>query len=89
MTLSPCFTGRMNAPTAEERKTCWGARDRYWQCLDESEKDTSECQKYRTLFEGSCPQQWIKYFDKRRDFLKYKAKMEGGGFQPQEHGSKI
>ncbi|XP_060686788.1 cytochrome c oxidase assembly factor 6 homolog [Hemiscyllium ocellatum] len=75
----------MSAPTADERKACWGARDRYWQCLDESDKDPSECQKLRTIFEGSCPQQWIKYFDKRRDYLKYKEKLQSGGFQQQEN----
>ncbi|XP_038671638.1 cytochrome c oxidase assembly factor 6 homolog [Scyliorhinus canicula] len=79
----------MTAPTAQERKTCWGARDRYWQCLDESDKGSSECRKLRTVFEGSCPQQWINYFDKRRDYLKYKEKMQREGFQPQENVTKL
>ncbi|XP_069786925.1 cytochrome c oxidase assembly factor 6 homolog isoform X2 [Narcine bancroftii] len=79
----------MTAPTATERKVCWGARDKYWQCLDETNEDFSLCQKFRTLFEGSCPPQWIKYFDKRRDYLKYKAKMQSGGYQSQESTSKL
>uniref|UniRef100_V9L7K4 Cytochrome c oxidase assembly factor 6-like protein n=1 Tax=Callorhinchus milii TaxID=7868 RepID=V9L7K4_CALMI len=79
----------MSAPTAEERKACWGARDQYWQCLDKQDKDSSECQKFRKEFEGSCPQQWIKYFDKRRDFLKYKEKLQTEGSQPQESTTKL
>ncbi|XP_043943040.1 cytochrome c oxidase assembly factor 6 homolog [Protopterus annectens] len=49
----------MTAPTAEERKTCWGARDRYWRCLDEHSDDASQCQKFRTHFEQSCPAIWL------------------------------
>ncbi|XP_032881799.1 cytochrome c oxidase assembly factor 6 homolog [Amblyraja radiata] len=79
----------MTAPTAEERKNCWGARDKYWQCLDQTDEDFSQCQKSRILFEGSCPQQWIKYFDKRRDYLKYKAKIQSVEYQPQESTDKL
>ncbi|XP_055495237.1 cytochrome c oxidase assembly factor 6 homolog [Leucoraja erinacea] len=79
----------MTAPTAEERKNCWGARDKYWQCLDQTDEDFSLCQKSRILFEGSCPQQWIKYFDKRRDYLKYKAKIQSVEYQPQESTDKL
>ncbi|XP_075452865.1 cytochrome c oxidase assembly factor 6 homolog isoform X1 [Ascaphus truei] len=72
----------MAAPTAEERKACWGARDHYWQCMDENKEDISKCQKFRHCFESRCPQQWIKYFDKRRDYLKFKEKLQAGEFQP-------
>ncbi|MEE6521135.1 hypothetical protein FKM82_019195 [Ascaphus truei] len=49
----------MAAPTAEERKACWGARDHYWQCMDENKEDISKCQKFRHCFESRCPQQWV------------------------------
>ncbi|XP_008147999.1 cytochrome c oxidase assembly factor 6 homolog [Eptesicus fuscus] len=71
----------MAAPSMKERQACWGARDEYWKCLDEHE-DAGPCQTLRRSFEASCPQQWIKYFDKRRDYLKFKEKFEAGQFQP-------
>ncbi|XP_062428256.1 cytochrome c oxidase assembly factor 6 homolog [Rhea pennata] len=70
----------MSAPTMEERKACWGARDEFWECLDKNSKDESKCQKLRLSFESRCPQQWVKYFDKRRDYLKYKKKLEMEGY---------
>ncbi|XP_011372254.1 cytochrome c oxidase assembly factor 6 homolog [Pteropus vampyrus] len=72
----------MAAPSMKERQVCWGARDEYWKCLDENTEDASQCKKLRRSFEASCPQQWIKYFDKRRDYLKFKEKFEAGQFQP-------
>ncbi|XP_061480504.1 cytochrome c oxidase assembly factor 6 homolog isoform X1 [Rhineura floridana] len=74
----------MSAPSMKERKACWGARDEYWKCLDEKMEDTPKCEKLRYCFENLCPQQWVKYFDRRRDYLKYKAKLEAGEFQPSE-----
>ncbi|XP_065257447.1 cytochrome c oxidase assembly factor 6 homolog isoform X2 [Emys orbicularis] len=73
---------KMSAPSMEERKACWGARDEYWTCLDENMEDASRCQKLRCSFESRCPQQWVKYFDKRRDFLKYKEQLQAGEYQP-------
>uniref|UniRef100_F7FG29 Cytochrome c oxidase assembly factor 6 homolog n=2 Tax=Monodelphis domestica TaxID=13616 RepID=F7FG29_MONDO len=75
---------KMTAPSMKERQVCWGARDDYWKCLDENIDDASKCKKLRTIFESSCPQQWIKYFDKRRDYLKFKEKFEAGQFEPSE-----
>ncbi|TFK08550.1 brefeldin A-inhibited guanine nucleotide-exchange protein 2 [Platysternon megacephalum] len=49
----------MSAPSMEERKACWGARDEYWKCLDENMEDASRCQKLRCSFESRCPQQWL------------------------------
>uniref|UniRef100_A0A8C8SHI0 Cytochrome c oxidase assembly factor 6 homolog n=1 Tax=Pelusios castaneus TaxID=367368 RepID=A0A8C8SHI0_9SAUR len=73
---------KMSAPSMAERKACWGAKDEYWKCLDENKEDASTCQKFRSSFESRCPQQWVKYFDKRRDFLKYKEQLEAGEYQP-------
>uniref|UniRef100_A0A452HMD0 Cytochrome c oxidase assembly factor 6 homolog n=2 Tax=Gopherus TaxID=38771 RepID=A0A452HMD0_9SAUR len=73
---------KMSAPSMEERKACWGARDEYWKCLDENMEDASRCQKLRCSFESRCPQQWVKYFDKRRDFLKYKEQLQAAEYQP-------
>uniref|UniRef100_A0A8C4U7X6 Cytochrome c oxidase assembly factor 6 homolog n=4 Tax=Neoaves TaxID=3078114 RepID=A0A8C4U7X6_FALTI len=79
---------KMSAPTMEERKACWGARDEFWQCLDRHADDASKCEKLRLSFESRCPQQWVKYFDKRRDFLKYKRKLETEGYHPPEAAGK-
>ncbi|XP_054676816.1 cytochrome c oxidase assembly factor 6 homolog isoform X1 [Grus americana] len=49
----------MSAPTMEERKACWGARDEFWQCLDRHADDASKCEKLRLSFESRCPQQWV------------------------------
>ncbi|KAJ8006528.1 hypothetical protein DPEC_G00108190 [Dallia pectoralis] len=73
------FLSVMSAPTANQRKECWGARDKLWKCLDDN---TTSCEKFQKEFEESCPAQWVKYFTKRRDFLKYKDKMEKEGFEP-------
>ncbi|XP_054957291.1 cytochrome c oxidase assembly factor 6 homolog isoform X2 [Pan paniscus] len=78
----------MAAPSMKERQVCWGARDEYWKCLDENLEDASQCKKLRSSFESSCPQQWIKYFDKRRDYLKFKEKFEAGQFEPSETTAK-
>lgn len=50
----------MAAPTMKERQACWGARDEYWRCLDEHTEDASRCEKLRSSFESSCPQQWVR-----------------------------
>lgn len=49
----------MAAPTMEERKACWGARDEFWQCLDSHGDDAAKCEKLRRAFESRCPQQWV------------------------------
>ncbi|KAM4828747.1 cytochrome c oxidase assembly factor 6 homolog [Thomomys bottae] len=74
----------MAAPTMKERQVCWAARDRYWRCLDEHAEAAARCRELRSSFEDSCPPQWIKYFDKRRDYLKFKEKFEAGEFQPSQ-----
>ncbi|KAI7792134.1 cytochrome c oxidase assembly factor 6 homolog [Triplophysa rosa] len=78
----------MSAPTSSERKACWGARDELWMCLDLNEDKTSACEKHQREFEAKCPAQWVKYFVKRRDFLKYKEKIQTEGYEPTEGASK-
>ncbi|KAM4694702.1 cytochrome c oxidase assembly factor 6 homolog [Discoglossus pictus] len=74
----------MAAPSAKERKACWEARDHYWKCLDENKDDASKCGEFKQCFHSQCPRQWIKYFDKRRDYLKFKEKLDAGEFRPSE-----
>nr|XP_055046828.1 cytochrome c oxidase assembly factor 6 homolog [Misgurnus anguillicaudatus]XP_055046829.1 cytochrome c oxidase assembly factor 6 homolog [Misgurnus anguillicaudatus]XP_055046830.1 cytochrome c oxidase assembly factor 6 homolog [Misgurnus anguillicaudatus]XP_055046831.1 cytochrome c oxidase assembly factor 6 homolog [Misgurnus anguillicaudatus] len=79
----------MSAPNASERKACWGARDDLWKCLDVNQDETSACGKQLKEFESKCPAQWVKYFSKRRDFLKYKDKIENEGYEPTEGAPKL
>ncbi|TRY58890.1 hypothetical protein DNTS_003101 [Danionella cerebrum] len=71
----------MSAPNAVQRKACWDARDLLWNCLDVNNDQAPACEKFQKDFEAMCPAQWVKHFDKRRDFLKYKEKLEKDGFQ--------
>ncbi|GAB1597732.1 cytochrome c oxidase assembly factor 6 homolog [Argonauta hians] len=66
------------APSQSEREKCWAARDKFWTCLDANEDSPSNCQEGRKLFESSCSKTWVKYFDRRRDYLKFKARLEQG-----------
>ncbi|XP_071989060.1 cytochrome c oxidase assembly factor 6 homolog isoform X1 [Engystomops pustulosus] len=90
VTIHPSYTysSIMTAPTAKERKACWDSRDKYWQCLEDNKEDVAKCQQLRQSFESLCPRQWTKYFDKRRDYLKFKEEMENKGFEPAKPSEK-
>ncbi|RUS80552.1 hypothetical protein EGW08_011692 [Elysia chlorotica] len=68
----------MPFPKQEERKKCWASKDAYWQCLADNNEDKAKCLQQRTEYEDSCIKQWVTYFDRRRDYLKFKEKMEKG-----------
>ncbi|KAJ8930343.1 hypothetical protein NQ314_016893 [Rhamnusium bicolor] len=74
----------MSFPTREERSLCWGARDKYWECLDKNKatEKSNICQEFRTLYEKSCTAQWVKHFDRKRNYLQYKEKIEKHGYEP-------
>ncbi|XP_044728499.1 cytochrome c oxidase assembly factor 6 homolog [Chrysoperla carnea] len=77
----------MSFPSKDERNSCWNSRDEYWKCLDEnaSRKDVPDpCLELRKLYETKCPSTWIKYFDRRHKYLKFKDKMEKEGYEPIE-----
>ncbi|XP_056637968.1 cytochrome c oxidase assembly factor 6 homolog [Diorhabda carinulata] len=77
----------MSFPTREERSKCWAARDKYWECLDKNssaDKDekTNVCVEFRKLYEQSCTAQWVKHFDRKRNYLMFKEKIEKDGYEP-------
>lgn len=79
----------MSFPNKEERAQCWGARDKYWECLDqhytkESTKD-GPCVEFRKIYEKSCSSQWVKHFDRKRSYLQFKQKIEKEGYEPLDH----
>ncbi|KAI0233829.1 cytochrome c oxidase assembly factor 6 [Lamellibrachia satsuma] len=70
------------APSKAQRQKCWSARDAFWDCMGTNSNDCSKCTAPRTAFENSCSKSWVKYFDKRKDFLKYQEKIEKEGYEP-------
>lgn len=52
------------------RKSCYQARDEYYQCVD-TNSDTKggekACKGLREKFEKSCKKSWVKHFDAARD----------------------
>ncbi|XP_022901509.1 cytochrome c oxidase assembly factor 6 homolog [Onthophagus taurus] len=78
----------MSFPSREERAKCWGARDQYWECLDKNQIGDSAkdgpCAQFRKMYEQSCSGQWVKHFDRKRNYLKYKEKIEKDGYEPLE-----
>ncbi|KAK2159342.1 hypothetical protein LSH36_154g01063 [Paralvinella palmiformis] len=81
-TDNPVTAIAMAAPTKDEREKCWNARDSLWKCLDENNDDESKCTKFRKAFQKHCSKQWTKYFDRRRAYLKYEAKLKTDGYDP-------
>jgi cytochrome c oxidase assembly factor 6 len=77
----PPANEKSNFPTKAERAKCWAARDEYWACLDKEGVD-GPCEQLRSLFQESCPTQWVKHFDRRYKYLKFKEKMVTEGFDP-------
>jgi len=70
-----------------ERQKCWGARDKYWACLDavgaQVEKDhvvPEQCLAQRQVYQTECPPTWVKHFDRKYHFEKVKEKLMTDGF---------
>ncbi|KAL5960461.1 hypothetical protein TSMEX_011819 [Taenia solium] len=74
------------APSREERKACWAARDAFWDCIKvayskgrqvpEELADTvnvSQCLSLRRAYEAVCPESWIRLFDRQHDFDLFRA----------------
>lgn len=80
----------MSFPTKEERTRCWGARDKYWECLDKNEGANKDnvCKEFRQLYEKSCTSQWVKHFDRKRNYLIFKEKIEKEGYEPLDETKK-
>jgi len=65
-------------PSAEARKICWSARDRYFNCRisysTEEDRDKN-CLQLKNQFENSCPASWVKHFLKRQSWNEYKKEL--------------
>jgi len=64
-----------------ERERCWSARDGLWKCLDESGEKQEICVQFRKLYESNCPSQWVKHFDRKREYLKFKDRIQNEGIE--------
>uniref|UniRef100_A0A131YB97 Putative cytochrome c oxidase subunit vib/cox12 n=1 Tax=Ixodes ricinus TaxID=34613 RepID=A0A131YB97_IXORI len=69
----------MSFPNKEQRQKCWDSRDRYWECLDRNPDDPSPCDKIKAEYQSLCPSQWVKHFNRKREYLKFKDKIENEG----------
>ncbi|KAG7270822.1 hypothetical protein CRUP_037156 [Coryphaenoides rupestris] len=72
----------MAAPNSAERKACWAARDALWSCLDLHPQHHPKEAPPQHQDQG--PQHQVRYFAKRREYLKFKSKMQEEGFTPAE-----
>ncbi|OXU23878.1 hypothetical protein TSAR_010319 [Trichomalopsis sarcophagae] len=72
----------MSFPNKEDRLNCWHNRDQYWHCLDEKKSEDS-CNSFRKEYEKFCPAQWVKHFDKKREYLMFKERLEKEGYVPE------
>lgn len=65
-----------------ERAKCYEVRDAYFECVDKHPKDKAKenCGKAYGEFEKLCGAKWTEHFIRRRDYLKYKEKLEIEGF---------
>ncbi|CAF0858653.1 unnamed protein product [Brachionus calyciflorus] len=68
----------VDVTSKEGREQCWLSRDAYWKCLDDSLEDQKKCKAAREQFEKDCSKTWVKHFDRRREYLKFKNVLESG-----------
>ncbi|KAG8224267.1 hypothetical protein J437_LFUL001647 [Ladona fulva] len=67
----------MSFPTKDERKKCWDARDRYWECLDGTAEEKEKCLELRKTYEKSCPSQWVKFLYSYSNYVVTEIVMTG------------
>eukprot|EP00871_Galdieria_phlegrea_P005868 jgi/Galph1/769/GphlegSOOS_G5554.1 len=74
--------------SAKGRERCYAARDQYFRCLDEWERNkgtqvsekVTDCDKEKQEYTSSCLSSWVRYFNQQRKIAKYK----GTGFVPKQ-----
>jgi len=63
----------------DARKLCWGARDAFFACVDSNGPDA--CAAQLSEYTAHCPSQWVRHFNKKRDYDRYRERM-AQGFDP-------
>ncbi|KAF0312924.1 Cytochrome c oxidase assembly factor 6 [Amphibalanus amphitrite] len=69
----------MSFPNKAARQACWDARDQFWACLDANAENAAPCSHLRELYEKGCPSQWVKHFNRKRSYEKFKDKIQNQG----------
>lgn len=67
-----------------EREKCWGAKDKFWDCLrknNEDEKILMKCLNLRKQYLEACPPTWVTHFDRKFHYENYKAQLYKDGFE--------
>lgn len=49
----------MPAPDAASRKSCYEARDKYYECRDKNPDKETACKELREIFEKCCLPSWV------------------------------
>ncbi|EDQ91128.1 uncharacterized protein MONBRDRAFT_3788, partial [Monosiga brevicollis MX1] len=61
--------------SAAQRKACWAARDEYQQCLEKNGEGATQCEDLRKSFVAACPEAWVKHFERRRIYARFKQRL--------------
>lgn len=68
----------------EQRAECYKTRDIFFECIDreQNKKKTEEsCKSFFDTFEKACGAKWTEHFIRKRDYLKFKEKLETDGIE--------
>lgn len=69
----------------EERQKCYSARDLYFDCVESQPAEQADpkqtCKQLYSQFESLCGIKWTEHFVRRRDYLKFKEKIEKDGVE--------
>lgn len=73
----------MEFKTREKRNECYRARDDYFKCLDRQSSDIPDpkksCLSLYERFELACGNKWTEHFIKKRDYQRFKEKLQVEG----------
>lgn len=64
-----------------DRRICWEARDDFQKCFMENGENLEACKALRTIFEEKCPNSWVKHFDRKFDYEKFKSELYQSGYK--------
>lgn len=69
----------------EQRAECYKSRDAYFECVEkqttENDRSKTNCQELYKSFEKTCGKKWTEHFIRRKDYLKFKDKIEKEGVE--------
>ena len=71
-----------------EREKCWGAKDKFWDCLrnnNEDEKSVINCANLRKDYLEACPATWVTHFDRKYHYENYKTKLYKDGIDAHDN----